>query len=368
MAVVSYKCINCGGALQFNPEKQKFSCDYCLSDFAEQQLIEYYKDLDRQLDEKDDRAYQKEQDAQKEKQQAQDKEAEDFEAHAVEYVCPSCGAQVITSDTTAATKCYYCHNNVVIGSRLTGDLKPDMVIPFKISREKAIADFEAMCKKKKFLPHHFFSKQQVEQMTGIYYPYWYVDSEGTASATAKAQKVRAWRAGEYDYKEIKKYNLYRKGDVAVKRLSFPALSKEQEVMLKSVHPYQVNEAVRFSMSYLSGFQAEKRDIEKAQLEGQSAAEIDKHAQQLVKNTMKQYTSVQITSFNRNEKSNIWRYTLLPVWVLSYQFSGQNYLYGINGQTGKTYGKLPVSWKRLGVLWGIIVAAVMLIYGIGEFLL
>ena len=68
------------------------------------------------------------------------------EEEAVIYNCPSCGAQVVTTASTAATTCFYCQNPVVLGGRLSGEFKPDRVIPFKLSKQKAIDKFLEMCK------------------------------------------------------------------------------------------------------------------------------------------------------------------------------------------------------------------------------
>ena len=38
MAVITYKCPNCDGGLIFDPESQKFHCEYCLSYFSEEEL------------------------------------------------------------------------------------------------------------------------------------------------------------------------------------------------------------------------------------------------------------------------------------------------------------------------------------------
>ena len=35
MALVSYKCPNCGGSVVFDPKKQKFCCEFCMSEFTE---------------------------------------------------------------------------------------------------------------------------------------------------------------------------------------------------------------------------------------------------------------------------------------------------------------------------------------------
>ena len=48
-----------------------------------------------------------------------------------------------------------------------------------------------------------------------------------------------------------------------------------------------------------------------------------------------------------------KYALLPVWLLSTQWKGKNYLFAMNGQTGKLIGDLPIDSKRL---WSYIAIA------------
>ena len=110
MAVVSYKCPNCGGPLTFDADKQKFDCDYCYSEFTEQELIEKYKDMDEALgDNENDRAEKAQQENAQTKNQEQKEETkqdDSFEKEAVYYTCPSCGAEIVTTDTTTATECF----------------------------------------------------------------------------------------------------------------------------------------------------------------------------------------------------------------------------------------------------------------------
>ena len=102
----------------------------------------------------------------------------------VSYSCPSCGAEIMTAESTAATECYYCGNPVVLGSRLSGEFKPDSVIPFALTKDMAVDAFMKMCGKKKFLPAGFANKKQFEKMQGVYFPYWYVDEKMQSSAVA----------------------------------------------------------------------------------------------------------------------------------------------------------------------------------------
>ena len=38
MALVSYKCPNCGGSVVFDPKKQKFCCEFCMSEFTKEEM------------------------------------------------------------------------------------------------------------------------------------------------------------------------------------------------------------------------------------------------------------------------------------------------------------------------------------------
>lgn len=87
------------------------------------------------------------------------------------YTCPSCGAEIVTDETTAATFCYYCHNPVILSGRLSGEFHPDYVIPFAMEKKRAVEIFEQWMKKKRFVPKAFYSEDQIEKISGVYFPY-----------------------------------------------------------------------------------------------------------------------------------------------------------------------------------------------------
>ena len=136
MGVITYKCPNCGGGLTFNAEKQKYKCEYCLSEFSQEELDEIEK---RELEK-----------ARKQAEVQRDPEPEGAGSEAgteehvsgskktvtpIMYTCPSCGAQIVTDETTAASFCYYCHNPIVLEEKLRGEFKPDYVVPFQIDKK-----------------------------------------------------------------------------------------------------------------------------------------------------------------------------------------------------------------------------------------
>ena len=166
MAVISFKCPNCDGELIFDPETQKYKCEYCGSKFTQAELDALQP---AESEETDAGAADGSDEAEQEttEQQSADtkkKEGEDGGAEAVIYNCPSCGAEIVTDATTAATFCYYCHNPVLLSEQLTGEFHPDQIIPFEIDRKQAEDHFLDFVQKKKFVPNAFFQKPAVKKI------------------------------------------------------------------------------------------------------------------------------------------------------------------------------------------------------------
>ena len=163
MAVISFKCPNCDGELIFDPETQKYKCEYCGSKFTQAELDALQP---AESEETDAGAADGSDEAEQEttEQQSADtkkKEGEDGGAEAVIYNCPSCGAEIVTDATTAATFCYYCHNPVMLGKRLEGKYLPNKVIPFKISKKEAEKRFLEYVGKKKFVPKAYEARVKI---------------------------------------------------------------------------------------------------------------------------------------------------------------------------------------------------------------
>lgn len=337
METVAYKCINCGGPLQYSPEKLKFACEYCRSDFTEDELKSHYGDLDRNLE-----------NSQSQPEPVQSQSGDEFSMNAALYVCENCGAEIIADKkTTAATFCVYCHSPVVISNRLAGEFKPDLVIPFKISEQDAKNKFMEFVKKKRFLPSDFVSDANLEHMKGVYYPYWLIDSLKDGGIEAKAKKIKHWTEGDYRYTETKIYSVKRKGKIDFKGFPFSALKDtEHHKALKFVNPYKDSELRPFTMSYLSGFLAEKRDVERSEVQRDVDNELREYAKKIYLDTVEGYDSVELKNISLNTKREKWNYAMMPVWFMNYKYKDKNYIYAMNGQTGKTFGELPVSGKKL----------------------
>lgn len=353
MAVISYKCPNCDGELVFDPATQNYKCAYCGSVYTQAQL----------------QAVQGEE--QEETQEEQEAFQTEFQSTGgMLYSCPSCGAEIVTDETTAATFCFYCHNPVVLSGRLDGAYLPDRIIPFKIDKKRAKEEFFASVRKKKFIPGHFFDDEQVEKLSGVYFPYWICDCKKQIHYTANGKTLRIWRVGDVEYTETKQFRIERAGTAEFHNLTREALKKADRVLVEGVQPFRYEELTAFQMSYLAGFQAEKRDMEPKEFQTQLDQETDRYAENLVKQTVSHYNAVTGEQMNTKLTEENWVYALVPVWLLTYRESGKDKLYyfAMNGQTGKIVGDFPISYQKLLACSGAVALIVFLLFLVGGYML
>ncbi len=337
---VAFNCPNCGAELAFDADKQKLCCEFCLSEFTEDEFSKSDTNLNNQ----------------------------EFCEHMQEYSCPNCGAEFLTDEETAAGICTYCHSPVVLKGKLSGQMKPDKVIPFKYGKEEAEKKFFDFIKRKRFLPSDFKSRSHADKIAGVYYPFWVTDADTSAHLNASCARVRVWRTGDTEYTETTKYNVRRAGEIHFEDIVTSAISNEDKEMLEGILPYPSDSLEDFTMPYLSGFTAKKRNIDTHSVTEEVKSRMNSYSETLLRNTVHGYNTTNVLSNQVKINRIRWDYTLMPIWVLNYKTKGKTYTYAMNGFTGKIYGKLPLSIKKLFAasagLFAAIFAAVTLIGGIG----
>jgi hypothetical protein len=257
---------------------------------------------------------------------------------------------VVAEESTIADFCLYCHNPVVALGRISGQMRPNRIIPFKYDKAEAEKRFLKFAKKKWFVPGSFFAASQVEKIKGIYYPFWVTDADTDSSISAHATRLRVWRRGNVEYTETSNFKIHRRGDIHFEDITTSAFSEADKKMLEGILPYPSEALQEFSMPYLSGFLAKKRDIERAELTDEVRRRMDNYTQQLLRGTVHGYNTVSVQDTQVNVLKSHWEYSLMPIWMLTYKGqNGKSYTYAMNGYTGKVYGELPVSLPKLGLL-------------------
>lgn len=317
MATTSYKCLNCGAGIHYKPDIKKFKCDFCLSEYDEVDLLEGHS------------------------------HAPIGEEKALGgYTCKSCGAEVVTDETTTSTFCYYCHNPVIISQRLKGEFLPNKIIPFKIDKDQAKEIFLKWVGRKRFIPDDFTSSSQLEKITGIYLPYWWVDYVADVDYLGEGRNIRVWRAGDLEYTETKKYEIVRRGKIDMNNVSELAFTKINKDLLNGIAPYDESEAIPFSKPYLSGFFAEQYDLGKEKIEPSIKNQVNQYYNNLIRDSIQGYNSTRTIKNQIDIEAKSWNYTLLPAWILTYLYNGRTYVFAVNGQNGRAYGELPLSRRRM----------------------
>lgn len=351
MGAAVYKCPNCGAHVTFDAASQMGKCDYCLSTFSIEELENYLKKESNNRDE-----YKEE--------RISDDLRDEIKKNTKVYSCPRCGAQVIADKSTSATFCCYCHGPVILTDKLSGDFKPSKVIPFKIDRRKAEEILLSWSKKKWFIPKEFTSAKQLEKITGIYIPYWLFDCDVNGSMYATAKKIRTWRQGDYEYTKTDIYEVYREAKLKFNNVPQNASTKADDNAMRAIEPFNYNEIKDFSMAYLPGFLADKYDKNKEDVLPELKKTVNGSVNSVLRNSINGYSIVSERSFNNEYEDSSFKYALLPVWMLTYQFNNKNYIFAINGQTGEVYGALPVSKGRVAMLFISVFLITLIVAFIG----
>lgn len=329
--VEQYKCPNCGGGLEFDSESQLMKCPYCDSEFT-MEALEGYSQQETTEEEPQWEEYTEETGT---TWQAGEKES------LKRYICQSCGGEVITDETTVASKCPYCDNPVIIASELDGSFKPDLVIPFMLSKEDAKKALKSHFKGKKLLPSCFERDNHVEELTGVYVPFWLYDCEANGDIFYNATKVRSWSDSNYRYTKTSHFRVHRNGAMAFAKIPADGATKRDDALMESIEPYDYSKAVEFNTGYLSGYLAEKYDVTAEENKPRINKRIDSSMVDNFKNTIKGYTTCTPSQKNIHIQNGDIKYALLPVWILNTRYKDKLYTFGMNGQTGKFVGDLPI---------------------------
>jgi len=337
METLSYKCPSCDAALKYDGTSDKMTCEYCGCSF-DVESVKAFNEATEQTNETEDFV-----------SKGEGKENGGWEAEEAEHMgvltCPTCGGELIFEDTTVASSCPYCGNPAMVKSRLAGELKPDIVLPFKKTKEEAKEALAKFAKKKILLPKFFASESRLDSIKGIYLPFWLYSCTAEADATYSATRVFTTRTPKYDVVRTDHYSIARRGTVDFKDLPVDGSSKIADALMDSIEPFDLNRAEPFTTAYLSGFFADKYDESAEKCSERAKERMKNTSQSMLRGTVNGYATVMNTASHTSFKNTEVKYALLPVWLLVTEYKEKKYTYAMNGQTGKFVGELPVSAKR-----------------------
>ncbi len=333
-----YKCPCCGGAIEFDSKSQKMKCPFCGTEFD----IEALKSYDEGLKNDAEDSIEWETSAGAEWQNG---ETDGLKS----YVCKSCGGEIVGDENTAATSCPFCGNPVVMMGQFSGALKPDIIIPFKLDKKAAKEGLQKHLTGKRLLPKVFRNQNHIDEIKGVYIPFWLFDADVNARVRYRATIIRTWDDEDYDYTETNYYDVHRGGFVSFDNVPVDGSSKTPDDLMESIEPFNINEAVDFQTAYLAGYLADKYDVTAEESIERANERIKRSTEEAFASTVKGYNSVTTEGSNINLQNGKAKYALYPVWLLNTTWNGKKYTFAMNGQTGKFVGNLPVD-KAAAAKW------------------
>ena len=344
MAVLQeYKCPCCGGAIAFDSGLQKMKCPYCDTEFEMEALAAYDNELKNETPDNLRWA---------------PSNAEPWQEAGVQgYVCQSCGGEILADEYTAATSCPFCGNPVVMMGQLSGTLKPEVVIPFKLDKKAAMDALKRHYKGKRLLPKVYRDENRIQEIQGVYVPVWLFDAVADADVRYKATRVRVWSDSRYDYTQTSFYALSRSGNIGFAHIPVDGSSKMDDALMESIEPYDFSQAVDFQTAYLAGYLADKYDVDAETSIERANQRVRESTQEAFAATAQDYTNVIPEHCSVRLQDSRVRYALYPVWLLNTKWNGKTYTFAMNGQTGKMVGDLPMDKKLCNRWFAGITAAV-----------
>jgi len=348
MALQEYKCPCCGGAIVFQTETQKMECPYCNTEYDVASL----RDFDESLRDHDNMSW----------QSAAGKEWEKGETDGMRvYTCTSCGGEIIATDTLAATSCPYCGNPVIMMGQFTGALKPDCVIPFQYNKQQAKEAFFKHLSHKHLLPKIFKSENHIDEIKGVYVPFWLFDTDVDARMHYRTTRVHTWSDSRFIYTETSHFSVLRAGNISFDHIPVDGSSQMPDDLMESIEPFDFSKAVDFQTAYLSGFFAEKYDVGEEESSVRAGERVKVSTQEEFAATVRGYATVVPQGGSIQLHNGVANYALYPVWLLQTTWKDKKFTFAMNGQTGKMVGNLPLDkaayFKWLLSLTGIVAAVV-----------
>ncbi|WP_296399453.1 hypothetical protein [Acidaminococcus timonensis] len=349
---VAYKCPNCGGPLEFQPGASQVVCPYCDTklDVAQMEAL-FARQQERAA---------AAQEAKEERWNTEmaGKEWSTEEASVLKaFTCSACGAEIVCDENTLATECCYCGNPTMMPNRFSGMLKPDYVIPFTKTKDDAVAALKEFYKGKRLLPAAFTANNRVQDIQPMYVPFWLFDSKIHASADFQGEDDNVMETSDEIITETRVFQCIRSGRMSFHKIPVDGSSKMDDTYMESIEPFDYSKMVPFSPAYLTGFLADKYDVDAEASVPRADERVERSAVGVLEETVKARgydRTILKDSVVRKDEDQV-AYALAPVWILTTRYQDKPYTFMMNGQTGKMVGTLPYDNQKSLMIMGAVAA-------------
>jgi len=334
------QCDGCGATMLFDPESGSLKCPYCKSTKA----INASKDVT-------ERDFSELQGAEKWKDGIKTVE------------CPNCGAREIYQADEVAKDCPFCGTSMILKMEDISGIKPNVVIPFKITADDAAAECKKWLKGRLFSPGKFKKEVNPEKLQGIYYPVWTFDSnvitdyhgvlgKHVTRTRSRNGKTETYTTTEYFPVRGQSFDMF--DDIMVNGGNLVDDSTVDAIS------FAQGEYVTYSDAYLSGYSANSYSVEPK--DAWVKAE-QKMREEIKREIMRKHNAdvVQSLTMNLYHEGRSFKYMLVPIYVSTVKWKKKLYRQIVRGTGGKVKGKAPISPLRVTIAVLLGIAAIVGIY-------
>ena len=339
-------CPTCGGKVEFSPDDKALKCEKCSNIFT----IDYKTSKDKKsindsilLD--NEKGYEKWKESKR------------------TFQCSNCGAQIILNKYEMTSKCSYCNTHSLIPTEQLPGLKPDSIIPFKISKEKAKEQFKLKTKKKMFLPNDFKRNIPKTQIGATYLSSFSFAMDVSATydgiravSRTVTRRVRTQNGIRTITDTVTEYVPFS-GSITqnLDNIVVESSDKIEQYQINSILPYYFKECYEYNDDFLTGFSVGYYNQTVSETTKVAEAQALSSLDRIIRNKHGSVTSLNIYPKYSNQKYN---YVLLPLYFINFRYKDKEYLNLMNGQTGKTSGSLPRSGLKITLFTLFIILIVV----------
>jgi hypothetical protein len=354
-AIEKHACPACGAQAEWNPGKRMLVCPFCGTESPYKFDADTGKiqelDLVKALREIPD-------------------EARGWKEERRSVQCQSCKAVMVYDLARVGQNCEFCGSPALVDyQEIKSPIRPQSVLPFKISQNQVRDSIRRWYGSKWFAPGALKSKALVDQLKSLYVPYWTFDAQVHCPWTAEA--------GHYYYvNEEYRDNQGRAQVRQVRKVRWEPAAGEIDhffddepvpgtkgvdlSLLIGIEPFPTNELVPYDTGYLAGhvvehYQVVLVDAAQRARESMEAQLMTLCGQQVPGDT---YRNLQI---GPDYSGQTFKHILVPIWLLSYTFGRRTFQVIANGYTGVIAGRYPKSaWKIFFAVMAVLLAILVFV--------
>ncbi len=346
------KCPKCGATdIQTNPHTGKLRCNYCRYEFMSSKVEGMVEDISSLTG------------------QVIGSGAQNIIADTKDvltFKCSSCGAEVVIDTASSSqARCHWCRSTLSVNQQIPNGSIPDVVLPFKVTKDIAKVEIEKFVGKRKFFANPKFKEEfTTNNIMGVYFPYMLIDVNAHASLSGRGEiQTRKYYKGNNNnqttYYDADLYDVSRDFDLTINGLSIESnlerlntvSSHQTNNIINAIMPFDVENCVSYDANFLRGYTSERRNANISELQSVVDEQAKDVARFAANETLKEYDrGVAWSRESFDIKGEQWKSAYLPVWLYSYQEvrNDQKILHyvAVNARTKETMGSVPIHMPKL----------------------